>query len=289
MKWNIKKHVGRSFRAFTLIELLVVIAIIAILAGMLLPALSRAKTKAKGTQCLNNQKQLGLAWYLYVTDNDDHVPHNFLGSRLSWIDGTIGGSMHQLPGATNTAPLRNGVLWQYNKSVPIYSCPDEKPQPFRGGRGTQIKKRVRSYSMNGMMGGANATEARKYGVPNTDWVQGNDRTGKPYHQFQKLTEVQNPGPALAIVLVDENPATIDDGYWAIPVYNRYVWQNSPACRHGGTCSFSFADGHAELWKWVEGSTCKNAGLDIRPKPGDRDYARTRRSVLVDPGRVNRSR
>jgi prepilin-type N-terminal cleavage/methylation domain-containing protein/prepilin-type processing-associated H-X9-DG protein len=253
---------------FTLIELLVVIAIIAILAALLLPALARAKSAGQAASCLNNFKQLQLCWQMYADDHDDRlVPNLAAASSFSraqvwadpycWLQGNAYTDL-------TTSNLTTGFLFTYNKSVGIYKCPADKSTVRDEG---QIP-RSRSVSMNVYM----------------NW----DDRGGTYSAYcwKKLSAIGRPGPAQAFVFVDEHENSISQsGFFVshpnkLNIFNTPLWNwlTFPATRHSNGATISFADGHAEKWRWKEPNTATIASQPpwLFGKPtqaNDRDLTR----------------
>lgn len=245
--------------AFTLVELLVVIAIIAILASLILPALARAKARAQASFCLNNTRQLTFAWMLYADEHNGQLAYNLgQSARITttvpavangpqmaqnWVNNVLNWETNDTDNTNAAAVVASGIGPYTGAAAPVYRCPSDNVLSEAQRDAGWSPSRVRSFSMNAMVGNAGS------------YSQGGNNVNFPnYVQFFKSTSI--PQPADIFVFLDEHPDSIDDGYFL----NSYTdgspatWTDLPASYHNGAGTFSFADGHSETHHWQNAST-----------------------------------
>ncbi len=230
-------------KGFTLIELLVVIAIIGILASLLFPAFTKAKGRAEGSVCVSNTRQLAIAWQMYADENNGRLPYNLGGdaakrgvgprTNANWVNNIMSWEVTDSDN-TNVATIIQASLGPFVRGPNVYRCPSDHvlsdDQRAAGWSG-----RIRSYSMNAMVGDAGDLSASGTNANNPDYVQ-----------FFSSASISAPDHIF--VFLDEHPDSINDGYFVAKAYSGQ-WYDLPASYHNGGAAFAYADGHAELHRW----------------------------------------
>ena len=225
-----------SKKGFTLVELLVVITVIALLAALLLPALAHSKEKARGIICLNNVKQMQIAWIMYADDNHGELAPNLSvtsPTEFSWVQGYLDySSSSQNTNVQLLLDAKFAAYAPYIASASTYHCPSDR---------TSVKilgatyARVRSYGMNWAIGWPSLS---------------------PYKTFNRLSDISGPLPSNLFVMIDQHPDYVSDIHFHMDMVTGVSakFLDYPASSHGGVGTISFADGRAELHKWKDPRT-----------------------------------
>jgi prepilin-type N-terminal cleavage/methylation domain-containing protein len=240
--------IGGARRGFTLIELLVVIAIIGTLASMLLPALSRAKAKGQGVSCMNNVRQMNLAWRMYTDDNNDRLlPSAAASNADDWVQGqymTLFDPSSE--GNWNERFLKQSPLWTYaGQSAQVWRCPSDRSMGVTP-QGARVP-RIRSLAMNNWTGGPHWQPVMRADLE--QWVV-----------YRKASDMGNPGPSETFVFADERADSINDGSFLVEMtgypdnLGAAKLIDFPGSYHNGAGCFSFGDGRAEIKRWRDPRT-----------------------------------
>lgn len=238
----------RSRRAFTLVELLVVIAIIAVLMAILLPALNRAREQGKRAVCLNNCKQLALAWMMYAEDNNDKIVNGNPETGGHNKDGTCW--TYRRANASKEVRIqgiKDGLLYKYCNNYKLYKCP------------TGIRGEVVTYAI-------------------VDSMNGYDRIGGVEKEQIIRNRMNIRSPGTRAVFIDEGLLTPCS--WTV-YYHIERWWDAPPLRHGNGTNFSFADGHSEYWKWKDPRTISYGKGDAGTNPtqlGNQELRKVQKAV-----------
>jgi prepilin-type processing-associated H-X9-DG protein len=248
-----------------MVELLAVVAVIGMLAALLLPVLARGRTSGKRTQCLNNHRQIVLAWLGYANDHEDELPWTIddgfeTPDFTNWVSGHLRRPVDAFDTSLLTDP-RVSLLAPYLESARVYKCPAD-PSPLA--RSVSMNNRLNPIRLNGpplCLGG---------------W-------GTNWSTYRRLGEIQRPSGIF--VVLDERFDSITEGNFAVDMSNTgnfngegtpqpFWWIDTPAGYHDGAGMLSFADGHVEAHRWQEATTLGPVGVTgpRRTSAGDRDIA-----------------
>jgi prepilin-type N-terminal cleavage/methylation domain-containing protein/prepilin-type processing-associated H-X9-DG protein len=229
-----RRNIGRR-SGFTLVEVLAVIAIILVVVGLLSSSLNQTRARALRMTCLNNMKQLQVAWYVYSTENDDYIVLNKTapvssGTSIAALASTTNSWVAGNPKLDKNAEnVTKGKLYEYVRQPDVYRCPmDSSTTRF----GTM---RARSYSVNAYLGG--------------------DDDDLDPRVKMKVGEIINPPPDKVFVFIEEHEDSIWNGGFMVLPQERFskttgAWSSTPSDRHMQGCNLTFADGHLEYWKWL---------------------------------------